>query len=241
VNIDSGVVNRIKTGVKGLDNMVGGGIPEGSQILFLGSPGAGKTLLSLEILYHNAKLEIPSTFITNEERKGALVNNIKNAFYSFDDYEDYISSNMIQISHRPLIDAFKSRENFEKFISDCVSDIQTNKSKLVIFDSISSLRPIMEDDRTFTRAITYMTEALRDIGVTSILTYEVNQNVSNSDPLSIGLYSTSMFDGIMVLSMNRSEGATQYSIEVTKLRNSAHKLSSLPYQITDSGFDVLSN
>ncbi len=239
--MDSGVINRIKTGVKGLDSMVGGGLPEGSQILFLGSPGAGKTLLSLEILYHNARLEVPSTFITSEERKDALINNIKNAFYSFDDYEDYINSKMIQINHKALIEGFKSRENFEKFISDCISDIQANKSKIAVFDSISSLRPIMEDDRTFTRSITYMTEALRDIGVTSILTYEINQSISNRDPLSIGLYSTSMFDGIIVLSMNRNEGATQYAIEVTKLRNSSHKLSSLPYQITDSGFDVLSD
>jgi KaiC/GvpD/RAD55 family RecA-like ATPase len=50
-----------------------------------------------------------------------------------------------------------------------------------------------------------------------------------------------MFDGIIKLFVNHMEGSSQYSMEISKLRNSTHKLSTVPYQITDSGFDVLSD
>ncbi len=237
---NEGVVNRLKTGIHGLDNIIGGGVPIGSQILILGSPGAGKTLISLEMLYHNSRLAIPSTFITTEERREALIYNVKNAFYSFDDYEDRVENKKINIVHKALVDGFKSRENFEKFVADIVNDMDSNKSKLLVVDSISSIRPILSDDRTFTRSITYMTEVFRDNGITAFMTYESDIKRTD-DIMKLGLYSTSMFDGIIKLFVNHMEGSSQYSMEISKLRNSTHKLSTVPYQITDSGFDVLSD
>ena len=50
--------NMIKTGIEGLDDLIGGGIPFANQVVLAGGPGAGKTLLSFEILYRNAKVGI---------------------------------------------------------------------------------------------------------------------------------------------------------------------------------------
>ncbi|MCL5102466.1 MAG: hypothetical protein M1544_03875 [Candidatus Marsarchaeota archaeon] len=70
-------INRIKTGVSGLDSMLDGGVPEYNQTIIAGGPGAGKTLLSFEILYHNAKAGIPGAFIALEEKPEVLLNNVK--------------------------------------------------------------------------------------------------------------------------------------------------------------------
>ena len=51
-------LTRIKSGIEGLDSMLDGGIPEHNQTIIAGGPGAGKTLLSFEILYRNAKAGI---------------------------------------------------------------------------------------------------------------------------------------------------------------------------------------
>ncbi|MGC8538427.1 MAG: ATPase domain-containing protein [Candidatus Micrarchaeia archaeon] len=235
---NQGIIKRIKTGVAGLDRMISGGVPVGSQVLVIGSPGAGKTLLSLEMLYHNAKLEIPSTFITTEEMRESLIDNVENAFYAFEDFEEQLERNVIQIVHKPILEDFKSRENFEKFIADVIATVNANKSKILVFDSLSSLRAVMIDDRTFTRSSTYMSEVFREAGLTAFITVEVSPKL---DVTEAGLFGTSMFDGLIKLSVNQSAGSSQYAIEIAKLRNSAHRISSVPYQITSKGFDVLAD
>ena len=48
-------MERVATGIKGLDEMLHGGIPQNKNIALCGGPGCGKTLLSFEYLYHGAK------------------------------------------------------------------------------------------------------------------------------------------------------------------------------------------
>ena len=240
VDQESGVTKRLKTGIPGLDRIIAGGIPINSQVLILGGPGTGKTLMTLEILYHNARLERPTTFITTEETAEDIIENATNAFYAFEDFSDLVDKKLIHIVHKPIIEEFKGRENFQKFVADdVIGVVNENKSSIVVFDSMSSLRPVMDSDRTYTRAITYMTEAFKSENITAFITAEATpERVLVSDT---GLYGTSMFDGLIKLAVNQSNGSAQYLIEISKLRNSSHRLSNVPYQITSSGVNILAD
>ena len=70
---EKSTLNRIGTGVKVLDKMLCGGIPEKSQILLLGEAGSGKTLLSFQIAYEAARKGIRTTYLTIEEKKKSLI------------------------------------------------------------------------------------------------------------------------------------------------------------------------
>ncbi len=48
-------MERVSTGVELLDDMLGGGIPANSVVLVAGRPGAGKTILSQQVLFRNAR------------------------------------------------------------------------------------------------------------------------------------------------------------------------------------------
>ncbi|MGC8730277.1 MAG: ATPase domain-containing protein [Candidatus Micrarchaeia archaeon] len=235
---DLSIVKRMKTGIAGLDKITEGGIPLNHQIIVNGNSGSGKTLLSLEVLYHNAKLEIPSTFITTEEVAGNLIDNVASAFYEFEDFGDFINAGTIQIVREDVSEKFGSRENFEKFISNILDTVSKNNSKVLVFDSLSSLRTAFDDDRVYTRSTTYMTEVFRDAKLTSLITMELE---NTEDVMQGGLYSTSMFDGIIMLKLKHEMGNSQYEIAVPKLRNSGHRITSFPYQITSRGFDILIN
>src|SRR4051812_5515294 len=50
-------IERIETGVRNLDAILGGGFPKHSLVIFAGDPGAGKTILSHQIGFHNASPE----------------------------------------------------------------------------------------------------------------------------------------------------------------------------------------
>ena len=63
---DSGkiAINRLKTGVPGLDLILGGGLPEFSFNLIAGEPGSGKTTLAHQIMFANATVEKPAVYFT---------------------------------------------------------------------------------------------------------------------------------------------------------------------------------
>ncbi len=233
--ISSSKSKRVITGINGLDEMCLGGIPEKNQVLIAGAPGAGKTLLSFEILYRNAKLNIPGTFVSLEESCESVLSNASGAFSYFDDIDEILDSKRIILQEEPVLTAFKTKENWQSFLAGINKMVQENNSRLLVVDSISSLRAMEDDDRTFTRYINLMIDAFRNMGVTTFITMESDSLASRD---LTGLYGTFMFDGIFWLNEADMGGSSQYLIKIIKMRKSAHRSESMPYEITPKGFNI---
>ncbi len=227
--------NRISTGIFGLDEITSGGIPMGNQVLIAGDAGTGKTLLSFEILYRNAKINIPCTFITLEERRDSLLENIKSAFPYFDDMNELLESKLIILEERETINAMNSSENWQVFIAGINKTLQSNKSKILVIDSITTLRALASNDRVFTRSVDYMIENFRNLGINTIVTLETAWPLGKT---TAGLYGTYMFDGIIKMHEVDVSGSSQYLIKIMKMRQSDHVKASMPYEITSKGLNV---
>jgi len=227
-------LSRVSTGIMELDEMLFGGIPKNNQILIHGDPGTGKTLLSFEIVYRSAKINIPTTFVTLEESKDDLLTNVKSAYSTFDDVDELVSGGLLQILEIEALDAFKSRENWQAFIVGINKAVKANKSEILIIDSLTPLRPLAEDDRTFTRYINSMMENFKNLGITTFVTLEH----SNTNTEVSGLYGTFMFDGLIRLTTMSVESSFQYLMTVVKMRKSNHRNTAAPYEITNKGFTV---
>src|SRR6185369_17409607 len=59
---------RLKTGIPGLDEMLGGGIPEGDSVLVAGPSGAGKSVLAMQFIAEGLSLGEPGIVAVFEER-----------------------------------------------------------------------------------------------------------------------------------------------------------------------------
>src|SRR4051812_30291180 len=57
-------IRRLPTGVRGLDDIMGGGLPEFSFNIIAGSPGCGKTTLAHQIIFANATPQKPALYFT---------------------------------------------------------------------------------------------------------------------------------------------------------------------------------
>src|SRR5580693_5602977 len=57
-------INKLPTGVRGLDEILGGGIPEFSFNVIAGTPGCGKTTLAHQIIFANATPKKPALYFT---------------------------------------------------------------------------------------------------------------------------------------------------------------------------------
>ena len=77
-------MEQLKTGVKELDDILGGGIPQGHSVLLAGSCGTGKTILSQQFLFTGSKdYDEPGIYISLSESEGKMVENLEN-FKFFD-------------------------------------------------------------------------------------------------------------------------------------------------------------
>ena len=64
MNTDKTIIHRLKTGVPGMDEVLGGGLPEFSFNLIAGQPGSGKTTLAHQIMFALATPERPALYFT---------------------------------------------------------------------------------------------------------------------------------------------------------------------------------
>lgn len=228
-------INRIKTGIAGLDQMLYGGLPEGTQNLIMGSVGTGKSLLAFNILYNNAKLGAPCTFITVDQARDDLIRNAKSAFPELADIDELLESKKLNVVQNTADDKFYSRENAMLFIARMIKAVHENSSRMVVIDSISLIRSLLDDDRGFTRMVNSITENMRIIGVTSIITIEIPEETGDKVP---GLYEESMFDGIIKLTNSVDKDTTRHLGKIVKLRYSDYKSAPNLIQITAKGIVV---
>lgn len=66
-------IKRIKTGIEGLDKLVGGGIPEKFSVLVSGSPGTGKSILGLQFLCYGASAGENGVYVTFAEPRDSII------------------------------------------------------------------------------------------------------------------------------------------------------------------------
>lgn len=232
---------RIKTGIIGLDNMLFGGIPEKSQVIIAGGPGTGKTLMSLEVLYNNAKAGIPCAFISVEEQSNVLINNFKEAFPIFADIDELIKENKLIVTGQTEYTKFEETTelqaytNFGKVVAEIEKLISTYHIQCLVIDSISLLMMNLSNQVSYRRLLVSLVEDLRRFDVTTIMTFEVPtlgmENFKFSEEFFI-------FDGVIVMYGQENENKRQLTLEIIKMRGTEHSWSLSPYEITEKGFKV---
>ena len=82
-------VERIKTGIPGLDQVLRGGLRKNSNVLITGAPGTGKTILALQFIYYGAKsYNENGIFITTEDSIDDIRRNGSNLGMDFKSMEN---------------------------------------------------------------------------------------------------------------------------------------------------------
>src|SRR5437764_10848673 len=80
---------KAPTGIQGLDEVTGGGLPKGRPTLVCGGPGCGKTLLAMEFLVRGAtQYDEPGVFVAFEENAEELTQNVRSLGFDLDELEE---------------------------------------------------------------------------------------------------------------------------------------------------------
>ncbi|MEM0159461.1 MAG: ATPase domain-containing protein [Candidatus Micrarchaeaceae archaeon] len=235
------MINKMKTGIEGLDAMLYGGIPEGAQVILSGGPGTGKTLLSFEFLYRNAKAGNTSIFFALEETPSNIIENAKAAFTDFTDIDTLIENKRLIINGEELVsklsitDSNSQNYEFGKIISEIEATIAAAGANAIVIDSLSLFDMLVMDPLMFRRSSLALVSNLKRLRVTSLLTMEMNTLERSKLEFRPEFF---VYDGIIAMYQSGVEDKRIAAIEVIKMRGSNHSSATTPYEITPSGFRI---
>jgi len=214
-------MNRIKSGIRGLDSLISGGIPEKDLVLLSGVSGAGKTIFGLQYLLSS---EEPAIFVSFEEEIEQIKSSARELGLDVDKKEKTNKFRFLKY------DPFKIEDIFEII----ESNIREIGAKRIVIDSISALGIYVKDKPELRRMILQTSSMLRRNSCTSILISEILSSQSGS----ISRFGVEEFvtDGVIVLHNVLVSGEYRRGISIWKMRATDHSKKIHPYKITSHGF-----
>jgi KaiC domain protein len=225
-------MERVKVGIVGLDDMLGGGLIAGSICSIIGTYGTGKTTFSLEFVWDGLKKGESIIYISLEEREERILLYMKQKGW---DVEPFLNKTLYVIKLDPT--DFNLANNRIK--NELPKLIQKVKATRVVIDPISLFEDLFTTDSERRQEMFRFIEGLRDKGCTIVMTSETDRdNVFSSRHALIEYLS----DTVILLRYVRPSDLSDVhlALEVVKMRMSAHSREIKPYDLMQDRVDVYS-
>lgn len=223
------MVERVASGIEGLDDLIEGGFPKGSVTLITGGAGTGKTIFSSQFLWHGLQNGENCLFITLEEEPQEVKGDAEEFDWNFSNYED---ENRFRIEY---INPFEGR-GFGNRIESLIDEIDADR---VVIDSTSVIGMYEEQEGKIRETLYEVVRMLRRSGVTSLITSEIPSD--QEDALSRYGVEEFVSDGVIRLT-GLHLGATSYrSIQVLKMRRTEIAESISQLDISSDGIHIKSS
>lgn len=240
----NGNVDRVSTGVIGLDDKVQGGFVKGSVNFVTGKTGTGKTAFCGSFLYAGAAKGERGVYVTTEEREEDIKNDIKAMFsWNLDELE---KNNLLKIvSIRPdLPPNIASDEVMAKVVKlymyDLISKIEEAienfKAERVVVDSIAIVEAFIKDEYLRKIAIMRFVDRLKEMNVTSVLTGTVPEGMEVLSSSGIVEFLT---DSVMKLDFVPIAEEFKRTLTIRKMRRTDHSVLIHPFEITKDGIKII--
>lgn len=204
-------LERISTGVPGLDSLIEGGIPKGSTLMVVGRSGSGKTILCSHFLYDGLTAkEEKGLYISFSESKAQFYANVKTLGMDFDKFER-------QTKFAFLDFASLTKDGIQDALEEILATIRTINPKRVILDSFSAISLAFEHQTEARTTIhVLLGKILRSEGITSIIVMEIPYGEEN---MGSGI-EESVVDGIIRLD-HREDNVLPIILRVFKMRGTS--------------------
>lgn len=227
-------IERIGSGILGLDSLIEGGFVKGSTNLVAGTTGTGKTTFSCQYILHGLRNGQPGVYITLEESQDDILADVSR--FGWDkEFKKYIDQGKLIMFYQPPTDIkqlydithdLMKRINAERFVLDSLS-VATMGWKISSMDIGKIRTEIFEYFRMLKRS-----------GATSLLITEIPETRQRS--LSRFGFEEFVADSVIILHyLEYAAGGIPRSLLIRKMRRTNHKNDVYPLQITERGIKVL--
>jgi KaiC domain protein len=233
------MVERVKTGIPGMDEILNGGIPVRNVVLLSGGPGTGKSIFSYQYLWNGLKQGDPGVFVALEEHPVQVRINMAQFEWDVRQYEREGVFAIVDAFTGGIGEAAKRERYVVRdpedigLLSDVLREaIRDVGAKRVVIDSVSTL--YLAKPALARRTVMLLKRILSGLGTTSILVSQVS--VTERGFGGPGVEHAA--DGIIRLDLDEVDGQLVRSLIVWKMRGTSHSMRRHPFEITSKGIIV---
>lgn len=224
---------RVKTGIAGLDEMLGGGFLRGTANLVEGAPGTGKSTLGMQFIYNGIQsFDEPGIILTFEEFPQQYYRDAEAFGWPFYELEKADKLRVMMTS--PEV----SQADLEHVGGRIESLAREIGAKRILVDSMSHFERLSQDPIELRSIVFSFINALKREGLTSMLTRESAALLGEGDMTDEDL--AFVADSYTMLRYVEIESAIKKALLVLKLRGSDHAKDIRQFAITEQGFEVQS-
>ncbi len=220
-------IERIETGIPGLDELIEGGFVKDNAILVTGSTGTGKTIFCSQFIWEGLVKGENCMFITFEERPDKIKQEALDFGWDLQKYED---NGQLKIRHK---DPFDTAEGDELFWFR--NELEKYNVDRLAMDSTSILSLYYDDQYKVRENLFKMVRTIEEAGVTALLTTEVEEGQDNLTRFGVEEF---LVDGVIKLDILYMGSGSSRSLSVRKMRRTNHDTKSHGMMITDQGLKV---
>ncbi len=230
-------LSKSRTGIQGLDDLTGGGLPKGRPTLVCGAAGCGKTLLAIEFLIHGAlRYGEPGVFIAFEESAQDLTCNVASLGFNLDDLvtRRLLAIDFVQVDSGLLEQS--GEFDLEGLFIRLGHAIDSIGAKRIVLDTMESLFAGLPNPATLRAEITRLFRWLKDRGITALITGERGSGQLSLTREGLEEY---VSDCVILLDHRVTGMVSSRRLRVVKYRGSSHGTNEYPFLIDKSGISLL--
>ncbi len=225
---------ELTTGVKGLDDVLRGGLPHNRIYLVEGTPGAGKTTLAMQFLLEGARSNQRSMYITLSETAEELRSSAQSHGWSLEGVEirEYIISNTSVERDREVTMYHTPELELGDTIAKMLDDIRDYQPERVVIDALSELRLLSDSVLRYRRQLLALKKFFNECRCT-VLVLDDRSSVERDTHVE------SIVHGVLALEFDLTEyGSDQRRLRVRKLRGRSVMSGLHDYAIRTGGIEV---
>lgn len=220
---------RVPTGIDGLDALIEGGLPKESLILVAGCPGAGKSTLAAQYLYHGAvKYGEKGLYACFSESRGKFMSNMLRFGWDFEKLEKEGKFSFLDLQTlkepgvQPTLDFIFSRVN-------------TLGAKRLVIDSFTVLALAIKEKIDVRTLLHLLYKLLQKSECTTIL---ITDSSWGQDTIGSGVEEF-IADGVILLTISLTGQEAKRTLFILKMRGTKHDLQHHPVYLSERGFEVI--
>jgi KaiC/GvpD/RAD55 family RecA-like ATPase len=227
------MMNRVKTGVPGLDELMEGGFPEKSCILLIGPPGCGKSIMSQQFVYQGVKEKHPVIYVTLDTSPEEIMDNMKRFGWKIKEdknlsFVDAYSWRVGKANQKYSISNLSNINELNIVISNIINEMDSSDIKRGVFDSVSTLL-LYADPSLVVKLMPVIIAKIKKAGYTQILILE--EGVHDEKTVSTLNYLT---DGVIRFKMDEEN---RY-LKIERMKATNHYTKWAKFKIGDDGLKV---
>ncbi len=222
-------INKLPTGVAGLDDILGGGLPEFSFNIVAGSPGCGKTTLAHQFVFANATPEHPALYFTVLGEPALKMLRYQQQYSFFDMSKLNKCVRFINLGQILL------ERGLAGILEAITKEVEADNARIVVVDSFRTVMREAHDSESQTQAfVQNLGLLLTSWEATTFLIGEYTESEVRDNPVF------TVADGLFWLSQVAERNSIVRKLQIIKLRGQMSVPGLHTFRITDDGLQAFS-